>query len=174
MSLFNPATKTNTGTLPAPVIELRGLAAKNDLSAWIGGAMLAIGISRIGPTTIANDYQNGGFGFYLIVASYVAFIASVLLLQRAMKIRLSAKEFGVPQSLVTTGIFKFSRNPIYLAFFMPLASLAYFSLETAIASIVIYVTAMNLTVIRKEERELLGFFGKTYATYRNEVPRWFA
>ena len=174
MSLFNPATKTNSGTLPAPVIELRGLAAKIDLSAWIGGAMLAIGISRVGPSTIASDYQNGGFGFYLIVASYVAFIASVLLLQRAMKIRLSAKEFGVPQSLVTTGIFKFSRNPIYLAFFMPLLSFSYFSLETAIASIVIYVTAMNLTVIRKEERELLGFFGKTYATYRNEVPRWFA
>lgn len=174
MSLFNPSSTTTDEALPAPVFELSGIAAKIDLSAWIGGAMLAVGISRVGPSTIASDYQNGGIGFYLIVASYVAFIASVLFLQRAMRIRLSAKEFGVPQSLVTTGIFKFTRNPIYLAFFMPLASLGYFSLETAIASIIIYVTAMNLTIIRKEERDLQGIFGQDYTTYRNAVPRWFA
>jgi protein-S-isoprenylcysteine O-methyltransferase Ste14 len=173
MSFLNPA-EGNTDRLPAPLFELRGFAARLDLSAMIAGAMLAIGLSRVGPSALVADFQSGGFGLYLIGASFVAFLGCVLFLQRTMNLSLSATSFGKPQALATTGIFKFTRNPIYLAFFLPLASLAYFSLATAMASVVIYVTLMNLIVIRKEERDLQGIFGEDYAAYRKAVPRWFA
>ena len=62
---------------------------------------------------------------------------------------------------------------INLAFFMPLASLAYFSTYTAAASIIVYVTAMNLTVIRTEERDLQQSFGNAFRDYCTAVPRWF-
>ncbi len=173
MSLLNPAA-AHANDLPAPLFAFSGKAARLDLSAMIAGALLAIGISRVGPAAIANDFQAGGLGLYIIATSYAAFLLSVLLLQRAMKLSMSATTFGQPQTFTTSGVFKFTRNPIYLSFFMPLAALSYFSLETAIASIVIYVTAMNLTVIRKEERELQSAFGQDYTNYRNSVPRWFA
>jgi protein-S-isoprenylcysteine O-methyltransferase Ste14 len=172
MPILNPAR--NTAQLPAPLFELRGALARLDLSAIIAATVLAIGISSVGADTITQDFLSGGLGVYVMVGSYVAFIASVLYLQKSMRLALSATSFGTAQSLVTHGIFKFSRNPIYLAFFLPLASLAYFSFGTAIASIVIYVTLMNLTVIRKEERDLNQIFGENYAVYRNTVPRWFA
>jgi protein-S-isoprenylcysteine O-methyltransferase Ste14 len=158
MSLLNPAANT-TETIPAPVLGLGGPG----LAVLISGAMLAIGISRIGGDAIVQDLHASGVGLYLIVASYLTFIAATLFIQSP-----TSADFK------TSGLFKFTRNPAYLAFFLPLASLSYFSIETAIASIVIYVTAMNLTVIRKQEQELQSALGTDYTAYRNAVPRWFA
>lgn len=172
MSILNPAAAT--ADLPAPLFELKGIAAKVDLSAWISGAVLALGISRVGPSAIAEDYALGGFGLPVIIASYIGFMAIVLLLQISMRIAPTANSFGKARSLTTSGAFNFTRNPIYLAFFLPISALAYFDTMTAVASMVIYVTVMNLTVIRKEERDLQKSFGDDYTAYRNAVPRWIA
>jgi protein-S-isoprenylcysteine O-methyltransferase Ste14 len=172
MSILNPAAATTQ--LPAPLFELTGRAAKVDLSAWISAAVLALGISRVGPSVVAQDYAFGGFGLHMMIASYVAFIAIVVLLQMSMRIAPVAHSFGTARALTTSGAFSFTRNPIYLAFFLPLSALAYFDTMTAVASAVIYVTLMNLTVIRKEERHLQQTFGDDYTAYRNAVPRWIA
>jgi protein-S-isoprenylcysteine O-methyltransferase Ste14 len=160
MSLLNPAA-TTTNTIPSPLFELRGFASNFSLAAIISGAVLAIGVSRIGTDNIVVDLHAGGFGLYLIVAAYLAFTAMSYLT-------------GGHNSSRTDGIYKFTRNPGHLAFFLPLASLSYFSVETAIASIVVYVTAMNLTVIRTEERDMQKAYGASYTEYRKAVPRWFA
>jgi protein-S-isoprenylcysteine O-methyltransferase Ste14 len=171
MSLLDPAANA---PVSAPLFDIKGSVAGIDLSAWISGAMLAIGISRVGPAEIAADFNAGGFGLYLIIGAYVTFLAFVMFMQAQMRIQLSAKSFGEAQSLVTHGLFKFTRNPIYLAFFLPLGSLAYFSTHTAVAAIVIYVTLMNIVVIAREENDLQRRFGKTFTDYRAAVPRWFA
>jgi protein-S-isoprenylcysteine O-methyltransferase Ste14 len=154
--------------LPQPLFELRGPLAKVDLSAWISGLCLAMAIALIG---LENMLQNtaGMMGFAL---AYMAFFVSVLLLQRYMRIAMSAHTFGSPKHLVSTGMFKYSRNPIYVAYLAPLATLAVFSLPIAIGTIAIYILAMNLTVIRKEERDLQSIFGAAFSAYRVSVPRW--
>lgn len=159
--------------LPRPLIEPTGtLFGRIDLSAWISGAALASGLALAGPQALARDLEAGGSGLLLVAAAFAAFLASVLLIQRHMRLSLLANTFGDPRRLVTSGIFERSRNPIYVAFFIPLASLAYFSLAAAIAAGGLYVLAMNLTVIRKEERELLAAFGAEYAAYLSRAPRW--
>jgi protein-S-isoprenylcysteine O-methyltransferase Ste14 len=151
MSLLNPAAATTEATA-APLFGLSGPG----VTMFISTAIFAIGLTRLDPTAIVQDLHAGGFGMPLIVAAFIAFAAFATLITS------------------TSNIYKFTRNPKYLAFFLPLASLSYFSLETAIASIVIYVTAMNLTVIRAEEGELQNTHGEAYTAYRNAVPRWFA
>jgi protein-S-isoprenylcysteine O-methyltransferase Ste14 len=158
MSLLNPAA-TTTDNIPAPILGL----GNPGLSTLISAAMLALGTSRIGGDAIVEDLHAGGFGLYMIVASYLAFVAATLFAQDT-----------TPETLKTNGIHKFTRNPIHLAFFLPLASLAYFSAYTAFASIVIYVTLMNLTVIRREEQDLQDAHGSDYTSYRKATPRWFA
>ena len=158
MSLLNPAA-TTTDDVPAPVLGL----GNPGFSVLISAAILALGISRIGGEAIVQDLHTGGFGLYLIVASYLAFIAATLFADNI-----------TPHALETTGIHKFTRNPMHLAFFVPLASLAYFSSYTAAASIIIYVTLMNFTVIRREEQDLQDINGDNYTSYRKAVPRWFA
>jgi protein-S-isoprenylcysteine O-methyltransferase Ste14 len=159
--------------LPAPLFELRGKAARIDLSAWISGAVMAIGVAAIGPTTISKDALSGGWGLHLVIAAYLTFLVSVLIIQKHMRIALSANTFGTAQSLVTNGIFQLSRNPIYVAFILPLACLSYFSVAVAVMSIALYICVMNMTVIRKEERDLQQHFGAAFSAYRNAVPRWF-
>lgn len=161
MSLLNPAV-AEANALPAPVFELRGRLSRIDLSMVISAAILAIGIARIGPAAIFEEYNSGGIGLYLIAASYLGFVIGVQCLQR----------LAASNSLMTSGVYGFTRNPAYLSFFLPLASLSYFSWQTAAASVVIYVTAMNLTVIRTEERERQARFGDAYTAYRKAVPRW--
>ena len=151
MSLLNPAASTSD-SMPTPVLGLSGPG----IAMFISTAILAIGLARIDTSEIVQDLHAGGFGLFLLIAAFIAFAVCTTVIKS------------------NSQLYKFTRNPIYLAFFLPLASLSYFSLETAIASIVIYVTAMNLTVIRSEERELQNAFGAAYTHYRNTVPRWFA
>ncbi len=159
-------------TIAKPVFELKGRAAVIDLSAWLSGLSYAAGLALVGPEQLASEITHGGMALFLLPLAYAAFLAIVLIIQRHMRLSLLANTFGSPQRLVTGGIFQYSRNPIYVAFLLPLTSLAILSVAAAIAAIGIYILAMNLTVIRKEERELLEGFGAEFADYLTKAPRW--
>ena len=155
-----------------PLFELKGRASLIDLSAWLSGLSFAAGLALAGPARIEHELVNGNPWLLALPLAYVTFLAIVLLIQRHMRLSLLANTFGSPKHLVTSGIFQFSRNPIYVAFLLPLASLAVLSLPAAIAAIGIYILAMNTTVIRKEERDLLNAFGPEFAGYLRQAPRW--
>src|SRR5262249_49201394 len=76
-------------------------------------------------------------------------------------------------ALVVNGIYRWSRNPIYLA--MPLA---YVGLAIAagsawaIALLIPLLVAMNIGVISREERHLEREFGDAYRAYKSRVRRW--
>jgi protein-S-isoprenylcysteine O-methyltransferase Ste14 len=159
-------------TLAAPIFEFRGRAACIDLGAWISGFSYAAGFALCGQTRIGTAVASGAPVVTVLVLAFAGFLAAVLMIQRHMRLSLLANTFGVPQRLVTDGIFRYSRNPIYAAFFLPLVSLAIFSVAAAIAASAIYILAMNLTVIRKEERELYQAFGTEFSDYLSRTPRW--
>jgi protein-S-isoprenylcysteine O-methyltransferase Ste14 len=139
-----------------------------DLSAWISGASFALGIILAGPSKMIAGIDHT----ILVVASYVVFLITVVAIQRHMRLKASATTFGTPQSLTTSGIFKISRNPIYLAFLLPLASIALFSVPAALVAIAVYIFAMNATVIPREERDLTNIFGQDFTNYMTKTRRW--
>ena len=155
-----------------PVLELKGFANRIDLSAWISGLSFSLGFALCDLHSVADECLNGRLGLYVLIAAYTAFLASVLIIQRHMHLSLLANTFCTPRQLVTNGPFRYTRNPIYVAFFLPLASISYFSLPAAIVATGFYVLAMNLTVIRKEERDLLAAFGNEYISQLAATPRW--
>jgi protein-S-isoprenylcysteine O-methyltransferase Ste14 len=155
-----------------PLFELKGVAAKIDLSAWISGVSYSLGLVLVIQDRVnVWPEQSPAISFSLVMVMVVFFIAAMMV-QRHMRISLLASNFGSPLRLVTSGLFQLSRNPIYVAFLVPLASLALLSLSAAVLATAFYVTAMNLTVLRKEERDLSQAFGQTYADYAAKVPRW--
>jgi protein-S-isoprenylcysteine O-methyltransferase Ste14 len=85
----------------------------------------------------------------------------------------SAEPFQVATSLVTTGPFRLSRNPMYVGATLVLVGIAV-ALGTATPFLVLplYLSAMQLRVIRPEEDMIRARFGEAYARYQATVRRW--
>jgi len=77
-----------------------------------------------------------------------------------------------PTTLVTDGVFRLSRNPMYLGLATILLGSA-LALSSAWAMLVVPVfVAWVGRLIRHEERLLETTFGASYSAYRERVRRW--
>jgi protein-S-isoprenylcysteine O-methyltransferase Ste14 len=76
-------------------------------------------------------------------------------------------------TLVTGGIYRFSRNPMYLGLALVLAALVvFFSNPLGVAPVVAYIAWMNAFQIAPEERALRARFGADFDEYCARVRRW--
>ena len=97
-----------------------------------------------------------------------------LIVDRAFqKHQTTVKSFEVSTVLITRGVFRVSRNPMYLGFVMFLLGIALF-LGSLIPYVVIVVFAFLLdkVFIRVEEEMLEEKFGKAWLDHKKEVRRW--
>lgn len=78
-----------------------------------------------------------------------------------------------PGALVTGGVFRFSRNPIYLADAILLAGI-YFALDALVALplVAVFMRVIERRFIRDEEARLARHFGDSFDEYRNRTRRW--
>ena len=76
-------------------------------------------------------------------------------------------------SLVISGIYKLSRNPMYLGFLLVLVGWAVF-LSNALAFVFVpaFIFYMNRFQIEPEEKALAGKFGQEFVDYKSRVRRW--
>jgi len=76
-------------------------------------------------------------------------------------------------SLVTTGPYRFSRNPMYLAASLLYAGAAlWLNQPWTLAALTPCLLVIEFGVIQREERYLEAKFGDAYRAYRNAVRRW--
>lgn len=76
-------------------------------------------------------------------------------------------------TLVTTGPFALSRNPIYLANVLVTIALAcLFGILWLIALAILMAVLLNRLAILPEEKHLEHKFGKQWRSYRKKVRRW--
>jgi protein-S-isoprenylcysteine O-methyltransferase Ste14 len=76
-------------------------------------------------------------------------------------------------SLVVTGIYGVTRNPMYLGVFVILIGWAIFlSNALGFVCLPLFILYMNRFQIEPEERALASLFGKDFAAYRSRVRRW--
>lgn len=75
--------------------------------------------------------------------------------------------------LVTSGIFRYSRNPMYVGLTMVLVAFALFLHNiVSFALIALFPAFITRFQIIPEERALAAKFGADYETYRRSVRRW--
>lgn len=112
-----------------------------------------------------------GFGI-LVIASGLTLIAAALGLFRSFRTR--AEPWQPASALVSSGVYRFSRNPMYLGMLLTYAGLATaLQSVTAVFLLLPLLVVIDRLVIRREEAYLQRRFGKTYENYRVEVRRWF-
>jgi protein-S-isoprenylcysteine O-methyltransferase Ste14 len=143
----------------------------------IGVVLVGFGVAYLGA---ASDSLLGFPRFKSFLATTAAWLlitigfllrvwATFLFYQRNMKV-ISL----VPQMrLITTGPYRFSRNPLYLGgnvFIFAGAALFLGSLGALVLT-AIAVVAADL-MIRREERQLEHDFGEEWLRYKSHVPRW--
>lgn len=76
-------------------------------------------------------------------------------------------------SLVTAGVYRFTRNPMYLGLLFVIVAWAIFlSSPCALLGPCAYVIYINRFQIIPEERVLFKLFGAEYAAYKSRVRRW--
>ncbi|WP_426222720.1 methyltransferase family protein [Psychrobacter sp. DWR1-2-3] len=76
-------------------------------------------------------------------------------------------------SLVTSGIYRYSRNPMYLGLVLILLGWAfYLSHFLAFVLLPVFILYMTRFQIQPEEQMMARKFGKTYQVYLNKVRRW--
>jgi len=109
-------------------------------------------------------------GGTMVLAAIVLFLASV----RALRAAGTPVPGNQPTtSMVRTGPYRFSRNPIYVAFFLLQLGIAlWISSLWMLATLIPAAALVSLVVVRREERYLEGRFGPQYSSYRDSVRRW--
>ncbi|MBO0912523.1 MAG: isoprenylcysteine carboxylmethyltransferase family protein [Acidobacteria bacterium] len=76
-------------------------------------------------------------------------------------------------AIVKSGPYRFSRNPIYLAFSLFQTGIALMVNDAWIlVTLLAAVSVISFVVIPREERYLQARFGKEYGTYKAGVRRW--
>ncbi|MBC8196401.1 MAG: isoprenylcysteine carboxylmethyltransferase family protein [Candidatus Marinimicrobia bacterium] len=76
-------------------------------------------------------------------------------------------------NIITTGIYAYSRNPIYLAFnFFSIGLGVFYDNIWVLISIFPSMTFIYFIAIKKEEKYLEKIFGNEYIEYKKSVRRW--
>ena len=76
-------------------------------------------------------------------------------------------------SVVSTGVYRFTRNPMYLGLvFLLLAWAVYLSSAWALLGVPVFMAHITRFQIKPEENVLAARFGKSYADYSARVRRW--
>lgn len=76
-------------------------------------------------------------------------------------------------TLVTSGVYRFSRNPMYVGFLLLLLSWGlYLSSIVVFVIPVVFVLYMNQFQIKSEEKILDTIFGNEFDKYKSHVRRW--
>jgi protein-S-isoprenylcysteine O-methyltransferase Ste14 len=101
-------------------------------------------------------------------------IAMNLIADRAFKkIGTTVKPYEESTTLITEGVFRGSRHPMYVGFVLILLGIAILGGSlTPYIVIVIFAILMDIVFIRDEERMLEETFGEVWLEYKKKVRRW--
>jgi protein-S-isoprenylcysteine O-methyltransferase Ste14 len=151
------ASVANSGVVRPPLVVLASL---------LSGAVLTVAW----PLPFFPHVLRPPVGGFLVAMAAALFVYSIRQFRMA--------ETPVPgnkptTAIVRTGPYRFSRNPIYVAFFA-----FHFGLAIWVNSLWLVVTLIPTIaviaagVVPREERYLTGRFGAEYLKYKASVRRW--
>ncbi|WP_245960776.1 methyltransferase family protein [Wenzhouxiangella sediminis] len=134
-------------------------------SAMWGVARMTIGLDP------APWLRIGLAALLLITGAWLA-VAGVIEFRRAST-TVNPMAPGDSSTVVDSGVYRYTRNPMYLGFvFVLLAWAVWLAAPWTLLGPAAFVAWMNRFQILPEERALVDRFGDDYRAYRERVRRW--
>jgi protein-S-isoprenylcysteine O-methyltransferase Ste14 len=109
-------------------------------------------------------------GAALILAGMAILVAGVRMLG---KYRTTINPSGATTTIVQEGIFRFTRNPMYISFTLLSMGIAFlFNAVWSLLLLVPLIIIVQKGIIEREEQYLTRKFGDEYVRYKSHVRRW--
>jgi protein-S-isoprenylcysteine O-methyltransferase Ste14 len=146
--------------IPPPAVALLFGVFMWLASLWVAPVDVSPAAARVA-VAVATASVGLGIG----VAGMVSFVRA--------RTTMNPTKPSATSSLVTGGIFRFTRNPMYLSLVLYLLAWAvYLSSWLGFLFLPVFVLYINQFQIKPEERALSSLFGAEYASYKATVRRW--
>ena len=118
------------------------------------------------------NFSNNGISLFLLILGLIVFISAVRSF-RKQKTTVNPLKPKQASSLVTSGIFRFSRNPMYLGMLIILLSISFkFNLLGGIIISLLFFIFITKFQIYPEEEAMNELFGDKFTQYSNTTRRW--
>ncbi len=134
------------------------------LTMWLA-SLVSDALSFALPAPLAISIACAALGGVVSTAGMVSF--------RQARTTVNPMRPDAASSLVETGIYRFTRNPMYLGLLLVLAGWAvHLSNAIAVAGLPLFVLYINRFQIVPEERVLAAKFASAFDAYRRRTRRW--
>ena len=135
-------------------------------------ALIMWGLPAYGPTLILSPEISQALVLLLVIVG-VSFDLCGLLTFRQSKTTINPMNPNKTSVLVTAGIYRFTRNPMYVGLFLFLTAWAIqLSMLWLFIGPMLFVIYINRFQIGSEELVMQSKFGDQYTAYKNKVRRW--
>jgi len=138
---------------------------------YLGLGLIGVGMDYVIPLSIGIDPPLTYIGVIVIIFSIVStvFVAKNLF----KKYETSPDPWGTTTKIITTGPYKYSRNPMYIfACGVPVGLGIAFNTFWALFAFIPALIIVYFTAVKKEEKYLEAKFGQAYIDYKRKVRRW--
>lgn len=136
--------------------------------AWLLESIFDNSIDNILPKLFTNEVMHY-FGLMTITIGLLFFILSMITMKTSWRVGIDKE---TKTSLITNGLYKYSRNPAFVGFNLMFIGLFLTSpnLVTLIICLLNIVSIHNL--ILQEEKHLENMLKVEYLSYKNKTPRY--
>jgi protein-S-isoprenylcysteine O-methyltransferase Ste14 len=161
------SVRRETGVNPLAFVEARGVQRLTGLLFAASGALVAVAAVQI---AWSGSVTGGKLpGAVLVSLGTAAVIVAQVQMGAAWRVGLRA---GDAPLFVQGGLFRFSRNPIFLGMILLAIGTALIAGSVwSWAAAAAFALACHIQVML-EERHLQDSFGEKYTKFRHSVPRW--
>jgi protein-S-isoprenylcysteine O-methyltransferase Ste14 len=142
------------------------------LLVWLVIAGAMFGVAYSAPGLSFRLAGSSAIALALVALGGAVAFAGVIAF-RAKRTTVNPLTPSASSAVVSSGVYRVSRNPMYLGFLLALAGWAvYLSNAGAVLLLPAFIAYLTQYQIKPEERALLAKFGSEFAQYMSRVRRW--
>jgi protein-S-isoprenylcysteine O-methyltransferase Ste14 len=132
--------------------------------------LASLALERLIPTSFVHGASRWIFGALLFIAGIALTVGGFITQKRAGT---DPIPFNPSTRIVAHGLYRFTRNPMYVGFAFATVGLAILIDSTwTLCAVPIGLVLIDRIVVAREEKYLERKFGEEYLNYKRRVRRW--